>query len=57
MEQVTNKKGELKNEFKVLCVIGSTGSGKTKLSVDLATKFNGEIINCDVMQVIIKFKV
>ncbi|KAL2320931.1 hypothetical protein Fmac_029900 [Flemingia macrophylla] len=36
---------------KVVLVMGATGSGKTKLSIDLATNFPSEIINCDKMQV------
>ncbi|KAJ8530153.1 hypothetical protein K7X08_036988 [Anisodus acutangulus] len=31
--------------------MGATGTGKSRLSVDLATHFQGEIINCDKMQV------
>ncbi|KAJ9617994.1 tRNA dimethylallyltransferase, mitochondrial [Knufia peltigerae] len=30
--------------------MGATGTGKSKLAVDLATRFNGEIINGDAMQ-------
>ncbi|KAK8473506.1 hypothetical protein PHAVU_001G149400 [Phaseolus vulgaris] len=36
---------------KVVLVMGATGSGKTRLSVDLATCFPSEIINSDKMQV------
>ena len=36
---------------KVIVIIGPTGVGKTKLSVQLAKKINGEIINADSMQV------
>lgn len=36
---------------KVLVVIGTTGAGKTKLSIDLAKAVGGEIINSDAMQV------
>ena len=36
---------------KVIVIIGPTGVGKTKLSVSLAQKINGEIINGDSMQV------
>ena len=36
----------------VLFIIGSTGVGKTKLSVELAKAFGGEIVNADAMQVI-----
>ncbi|KAI1622971.1 tRNA delta(2)-isopentenylpyrophosphate transferase [Exophiala viscosa] len=34
----------------LVVVIGSTGTGKSKLAVDLATRFNGEVINSDAMQ-------
>ena len=33
-----------------IVITGPTASGKTKLSLDLAKKINGEIINADVMQ-------
>lgn len=36
---------------KVLTIVGPTASGKTKLSVELAKKFNGEIISADSMQI------
>ncbi|KAL1832857.1 hypothetical protein ACET3Z_002508 [Daucus carota] len=36
---------------KVVVVMGATGTGKSRLSVDLAMRFNGEIINSDKMQV------
>jgi tRNA dimethylallyltransferase len=35
----------------VVVVVGSTGVGKTKLSIDLAQMFSGEIIGADSMQV------
>ncbi|KAJ8422490.1 hypothetical protein Cgig2_000559 [Carnegiea gigantea] len=35
---------------KVVVIMGPTGSGKTKLSIELATRFNGEIINADKIQ-------
>lgn len=41
----------LKNSIKVISVVGSTASGKTKLSVELAKKFNGEIVSADSMQI------
>ncbi|OKL56759.1 hypothetical protein UA08_07903 [Talaromyces atroroseus] len=34
----------------LITVVGATGTGKTKLAVDLAKRFNGEIINGDAMQ-------
>lgn len=36
---------------KVIVITGPTGVGKTKLSVELAKKYHGEIINADAMQV------
>ena len=35
----------------IICIVGPTGVGKTKLSVELAKKLNAEIINADSMQV------
>jgi tRNA dimethylallyltransferase len=35
----------------IICVVGPTAVGKTKLSVELAKKYNGIVINCDAMQV------
>ncbi|XP_021293556.1 adenylate isopentenyltransferase 5, chloroplastic-like [Herrania umbratica] len=40
-----------KNKTKVIFVMGATATGKSKLSVDLATYFSGEIINSDKIQV------
>ncbi|KAH8689684.1 putative tRNA isopentenyltransferase [Talaromyces proteolyticus] len=34
----------------LITVVGATGTGKSKLAVDLAKRFNGEIINGDAMQ-------
>ena len=36
---------------KVIVITGPTGVGKTKLSIMLAKKYNGEIINADSMQI------
>lgn len=36
---------------KVICIVGPTGIGKTKLSIELAKRLNGEIINADSTQV------
>ncbi|KAJ9550460.1 hypothetical protein OSB04_014505 [Centaurea solstitialis] len=36
---------------KVVIVIGATGTGKSRLAIDLATKFPAEIVNSDKMQV------
>ena len=35
----------------IICIVGPTGVGKTKLSIELAKKLNGEIINADSTQV------
>ena len=37
--------------MKVICIVGPTGVGKTKLSIELAKIYNGEIINADSTQV------
>ncbi|KAI2608178.1 tRNA isopentenyltransferase [Hypoxylon fragiforme] len=34
----------------LVAILGTTGTGKSDLAVDLALKFNGEIINADAMQ-------
>ncbi|PHT44743.1 Adenylate isopentenyltransferase [Capsicum baccatum] len=39
------------NKNKVVFILGATGTGKSRLSVDLATHFSAEIINSDKMQV------
>ena len=36
---------------KIIVITGPTGVGKTKLSIELAKKLNGEIINADSMQI------
>ena len=36
---------------KVVVIVGPTASGKTKLSIELAKKLNGEIISADSMQI------
>ena len=35
----------------ILAIVGPTGVGKTKMSVELAKRYNGIIINCDAMQI------
>ena len=49
-----NNGGEPKREEekqKVVVIMGPTGSGKSRLAIDLATHFPIEIINADSMQV------
>ena len=36
--------------MKLVCVVGSTGCGKTWLSVELAKMLGGEVVSCDSMQ-------
>lgn len=36
---------------RVLCVVGPTASGKTKMGVALAKRFNGEVVSVDSMQI------
>lgn len=36
---------------KVIVIVGPTGVGKTRLSIELAKRYNGEIINADSMQI------
>lgn len=35
----------------IIAVVGPTGVGKTKMSIELAKKYNAEIISCDSMQI------
>ncbi len=39
------------NKPRVAAVVGPTASGKTALAVELAKRFNGEVISCDSMQI------
>lgn len=39
------------NLIPVIAIVGPTASGKTKLSIDIAKRFNAEIVSCDSMQV------
>ncbi|XP_072997602.1 adenylate isopentenyltransferase 5, chloroplastic-like [Typha latifolia] len=41
----------LRRKGKVVFILGATGAGKSKLSINLATRFNGEVINSDKMQI------
>ncbi|HOZ54370.1 MAG TPA: tRNA (adenosine(37)-N6)-dimethylallyltransferase MiaA [Bacilli bacterium] len=37
--------------MKIIAIVGPTGVGKTKLSLELAKHYNAEILNCDSMQI------
>ncbi len=36
---------------KICSIVGPTASGKTRLAVELAKRFNGEVVSCDSMQI------
>ena len=42
---------------KIILLFGPTASGKSKLALDIAKKFNGEIINADSMQIYKEIKI
>ena len=35
----------------IICIAGPTASGKTALAVELAKRYNGEVVSCDSMQI------
>ena len=41
----------------LVVILGPTGSGKTALSVELATQFHGEIVNCDSVAIYREFNI
>lgn len=41
----------LEKSIRVVSIVGPTASGKTKLSVELAKRYNGEIVSADSMQI------
>ncbi|EEF43310.1 adenylate isopentenyltransferase 5, chloroplastic [Ricinus communis] len=49
--KTTNGTQESHKKKKVVFILGATGTGKTKLSIDLATHYKAEIINSDKIQV------
>ena len=36
---------------RIICVVGPTASGKTKLAVQIAKLYDGEVVSCDSMQI------
>ena len=42
---------------KIILLFGPTASGKSKLAIDLAQNYNGEIVNADSMQVYSEIKI
>lgn len=45
------KPSTMLSQTPVVVVLGCTGTGKSKLAIELAKRFNGEIISADSMQV------
>lgn len=41
----------MSEKIRIVAVVGPTASGKSALAVELAKRFNGEVISCDSMQV------
>ena len=41
----------MEKSINTVSIVGPTASGKTKLSVELAKHFNGEIVSADSMQI------
>lgn len=48
---IEEEKKKKKKKAKVVVIMGPTGSGKSKLAVDLSSHFPVEIINADAMQI------
>ncbi|KAK4230395.1 IPP transferase-domain-containing protein [Podospora fimiseda] len=55
-QNLLGRSAQLPNHFIIkrmkplIIIYGSTGTGKSDLAVELATRFNGEVINADAMQ-------
>ena len=41
------------SKLPILVILGATGCGKSRLGIELARKFRGEIISADSMQVML----
>ena len=52
-----NSKKVINKKPKVLVILGPTGVGKSSLSIDLAMKFNGDIISADSVQIFKEFDI
>lgn len=52
LKKMLNMKRE--SSRKVISIIGTTGVGKSQLSIELAKAFNGEVINADSMQMYVQ---
>jgi len=47
----------LRSDPLLVVIVGPTGSGKTALSIELATRFAGEIVNCDSVAIFREFSI
>jgi len=43
--------GDVMEKIRVIAVVGPTASGKTSLGIELAKRFNGEVVSADSMQI------
>ena len=43
-------KKKMADSVPIVVILGATGAGKSKLALELAAKFGGEIISADAMQ-------
>jgi tRNA A37 N6-isopentenylltransferase MiaA len=42
---------EMNSRMPIVVILGATGSGKSKLAIEIARQFAGEILSADSMQV------
>ena len=45
----------MEDKKKIVVICGPTASGKTGLAIDLCEKFNGEVISCGILGMILLF--
>lgn len=51
MTASTSERADRERVYNVVCIAGPTGSGKSALAMRIAQELNGEIVNCDSLQV------
>ena len=56
-EPLSNALPESPPDPLLVAILGPTGSGKTALSLELATRFHGEIVNCDSVAIYREFRI
>ena len=47
----SNDESQIDNLRYIIAIVGPTASGKSELGIEVALRLNGEIINCDSVQV------